>query len=322
MGRAKQKSQLYHSLMTMEEAGLSRVRALRQRPVMALGRVCAQLADCMEARGASLAQAMELYPRLFTELERNMVAVGETTGRLDTVFGSLSEWFALQHRMVSRVIGGLIYPALVYHVAALLIPLIAAVTQRATPEQAVAQAVGMLAAPWLLLLLAWALRRPLGPPVGVVLLQLPILGGLVHRRNYLRFFTALSLAVKAGVGMPRAVALSAVTCTNPSIRNRLRRVADHMQREACGFMEAFRVEMSARERHSPIPDLMNAGEQTGTTDESATRLARLYQEEAETTLGRLTVILPVLIYLALAAYIGYQIILAYARLLEPVRDLL
>jgi len=46
------------------------------------------------------------------------------------------------------------------------------------------------------------------------------------------------------------------------------------------------------------------------------RAADYYESEAETTLQRAVVILPVVIYLGVAAYVGYQIVKAYSTLLQ------
>lgn len=322
MSQASRRAQFYRSLATMEDAGLPRLRALRQRFSPPFSGAARRLTDAMEAEGLTLSEAMTGLPRTFSTFERNLIAIGEATGRLDSVFAALADWYALQHRSRSRLIGRLLYPAVVYHVAALLVPLIGVFTGQGTVAQAVLRALVLLALPWGALLLARIMCGLWASAFDALLLVIPIVGSLSHRMNYSRFFEALGMALHAGIPFPAAVTLSADTCTNTHIGGKLRSVADIMQHDGIAFTEALAPMMSGRERRSVIPEIMQTGELSGTADDSATRVAAIYRDELEQQLNRLTTIIPILLYLVLAVYIGVQVVSAYSRLLQPVRDLL
>jgi type II secretory pathway component PulF len=322
MSSLKHRIQFYHTLATMEEAGVPRIRALGQafpgtfRPVAA--RLAVALTD-----GFTLSAAMRTETRHFSPFECNLIAVGEQTGRLDLVLQSLADWFQLVKTLRDRMISGLIYPVLVYHVAGVLIPLISMFTDNISLPAAATQAFVWMAAPWLLYFMA-AVIGPLlfsGGLLDAVLLQVPLAGALSYKLNSTRFFFALSLCLRAGITITDAIPLAAGGCTNAYLAKRFHRIVDTMKSAGCTFTEAFENCLISRDRGSMILELMRTGEQSGHIDEAAERIAKTCREEAETLLARVAVVLPTLVYLAIATYVGYKIISFYSKLLAPLRDL-
>ena len=323
MGSLKHRIQFYHTLATLEEAGVPRVRALGQSMPGIFKRAAQDLSQAL-ANGASLSEAMALDPRIFSVFEKNLVAVGEQTGRLDLVFRSLGDWFQLVHTLRARVISGLIYPVLVYHAAGILIAVISVFVDNISPAAAVLRAGLWIACPWALFFLLSGLGPRLfrGGLMDALLLQIPIVGSLSYKLNGTRFFFALSLCLKAGIKITDAIRLAAGGCTNAWLARRYQRIVDTMIGAGCTFTEAFERCLTARDRNSMILELMRTGEQSGRIDEAAERIANTCREEAEILLTRLAAILPTLVYLVIAAYIGYKIITFYAKLLAPIKDLL
>ena len=64
-----------------------------------------------DRRLASLAEAMGRHPEYFDELCHNVVQVGESTGALEQALRRLAEFKEKAHRLRSRVVTALIYPA-------------------------------------------------------------------------------------------------------------------------------------------------------------------------------------------------------------------
>ena len=324
MPSLKARIQFYVSLATLEEAGVPRIRALQTSLPFGFAAPAKRIAHALQVEGASLHEAMALYPGIFSAFERNMIAVGEATGRIDTVCRSLAQWYEFVGAIRSKVIGGLLYPLLVYHLAAIMIPFISTITSETPAETAMRHGIVMLAAPWALLL-AWKLFGQIVlaiPGVSAVLLEIPLLGGLLYRLDCARFFQAYAMGLNAGLGLFETVRLGADACRNPTMRKRFHRMGDAMRSEGMGFTAAFLARPSARDRASMIPAIMQTGEETGRSAEMAERIARISRQEAETTIDRTARVAPTLLYLCLAAYIGYRIIQFYDRILRPVRELL
>jgi type II secretory pathway component PulF len=319
MASLKHRVTFYNTLATLEEAGVPPLRGLQQRMPGAFQRGARELLVRLK-QGLTISQAMARDPALFSSLEVSLVLVGETTGRRDVVYAALRDWFQLVGRLRARVISALLYPAFVYHAAALLIPLISIFAEGASLPEAATRAGLMLAAPWVCWLAVRALAPGLAgaPGVGRILLAVPVLGGLLFRLDCTRFFTALGLCLRAGVGMAAGVEIAAATCRNTAMRQRFAAIARVMAAEGCSFTVALERVLLALDRDTMIMELMRTGEEAGKTDEAAERVAKVCREEAEARLNQITVLAPNLAYLCLAAYIGYKIVSFYSLHYAPV----
>ncbi len=322
MPSLKARSQFYTTLATLEEAGVPRVRALQTGLPHGFAEPGRRISHALQVEGISLHQAMGHLPGLFSAFERNMIAVGEETGRIDTVCRSLAMWYEFLRSVRGKVINGLLYPLVVYHAAAVIIPFIGLITGRLEDAQAIRQALCMIAIPWGLLLF-WSLFGKMVlalPGVAAALLHVPLIGGVIYRLDCARFFQAFSMGLNAGLGTFETVTLGAGACKNPSMANRYRRIGEIMRSEGMEFTRAFLDGATARDKASMIPALMQTGEATGRSAEMAERIARISREEAETSIDRAARIVPTLLYLFLAGYIGYQIVLIFQGYVGEIKD--
>ena len=328
MNRLQQRSQFYRNLAILEDAGLPRLRALEQSHPGVFDRIAPKLLDTMKG-GATLSEAMEAFPRLFSPLECNLVRVGEDTGNSVMAFTALADWYEFRNRLRSQLISGLLYPIMVYHVAAVLIPFVSVVTGRASTQDGIRQTVIMLGVPYTLCFVCAVLipgLYPGGVPmpsvVGRILLEMPLVGAISYKLNATRFFRALSVCLKAGVGTMQAVRLSAGTCTNSWLRSRYHRIAETVETTGMTFTQALRQNVLRRDKSAMIVTMLETGEVSGNLPEMAERIADVSGDEAARLLERVTTIGPVLAYLCIAAYIGFKVVQFYGALLEPVRELL
>ena len=269
---------------------------------------------------------MRGYPRVFSAMECSLVEVGERTGNAELVFRSLADWFKLLQTLRGQIITGLIYPFLQYHVAAILLPLIAYFAASITGEpitvaQAVTRCALLLGVPYAILFLLFVVRPRLFPtgfplPVWVsgLVLRVPLIGSLSRKLDNTRFFRALALSWRSGLGTMEAVHLAADSCSNSWTRGRFHRVAEQIASEGCTFVEAYCAQLSPREQSSMIVSMLETGELSGAADEMADRVASVCGEEAEQTLKRVSTIGPLLFYFLIAGYIAYQIIMFYKRI--------
>ncbi len=310
MNLLKAKSQFYYSLSTMVEAGVPTVRALRRNLPGPFRRIGRTMADWIEHGEGDLGRLMDHWPRVFSPMESRLVAVGQRSGRLDTVYRSLAEWFDLLARLRSEMISRLLYPAFMYVAAAVLIPLIQVFVGRSSAPRAILVSLAALGLPVLL----WGMFRNRSRLLAgsslldTLLLQVPVLGATVRKLNYARFFRAYALALDAGVRVPEAIRLSADTCSNLTMQRRLRAVADTVESEGCPFVEAFEHHAGTVLQDDLIPTVLETGEESGSVVAAAERLAAAYWREAEQALQRSAVILPLVVYLVLAGYMAYMII--------------
>jgi type II secretory pathway component PulF len=323
MASLKHRVAFYNTLATLEEAGVPPSRGLQQRLPGPFQRAARDMLALVK-QGLTVSQAMSRNPALFSGLETSLVEVGEATGRRDIVYKALRDWFQLVWQLRARVISALLYPAFVYHAAAVLIPFISIFIEKVSVERATTQAVLMLSAPWV----CWALARALAPwlaglpGLGRVLLAVPVLGGLLFRLDCTRFFTALGLCLRAGVGMSAAVKIAAGTCRNTALRQRFVMTAQGMATHGCTFTQALESSLLGLDRDTMIMELMRTGEEAGRTDAAAEHIAGVCREEAEARLNQIAVLAPNLAYLCLACYIGFKIVSFYGQFYGQYKELL
>ncbi|MBT3380021.1 MAG: hypothetical protein HN742_28980 [Lentisphaerae bacterium] len=326
MASLKRRSQFYGNLATLEDAGLPRIRALKQGHPEPFGQIAAELAETIAVEGLPMSEAMRGQPRLFSTMECSLVEVGERTGNAELVFRSLADWFELLRTLRGQMITGLIYPFLQYHVAAILLPLISYFAGSITGEpitifQAVCRCALLLGVPYAILFLLFVVRPrlfptglPLPPWVSACVLEIPLIGGLSKKLDNTRFFRALALSWRSGLGTVEAVALAADSCGNSWTRGRFHRVSEQIAEEGCTFVEAYRSQFTPREQNAMVVSMLETGEMSGASDEMAERVARVCGEEAEQTLKRVSTIVPLIFYFLMAGYIAYQIIMFYKRI--------
>src|SRR5687767_15878594 len=107
-------------LSTLQDAGLPILRSLQiletqQKPGL-LKAIIGGVADEVEG-GGTLSDAMAKYPKAFDKLYVNMINAGEAGGVLDLILGRLADFMEKAARLKKKVIGAMIYPAVVITIA-------------------------------------------------------------------------------------------------------------------------------------------------------------------------------------------------------------
>jgi type II secretory pathway component PulF len=119
-------------------AGLSPVKILRQQsksgpvPVRPLA---GQLADSMK-NGNSFADSLKVHRHKFPKLFVEMVAVGESAGKLSEVFEELERYFEAQQESRKKFLSAMMMPGAMYVVAVVVIAIVATVLAVIAPTGA------------------------------------------------------------------------------------------------------------------------------------------------------------------------------------------
>lgn len=249
--------------------------------------------------GEPLAAAFDKAPRLLPAVERQVVVAGAEAGDLARVLSRLADYFEDRDALRGKLVGALVYPALVGVVA---LGVIIALLVFVMPQIVAAFAQTKQALPWLtrsLLSVAtflrsyglwvfgavvaavvfalWSLRGPLRTRGLALLQRLPLLGPLAQSADEVRILTTLAMLVESAVPLPRAMTAAARTARFPDNANRLE-VARRLLEGGGGVANAF-AETQAVDGMSL--ELLRQGETVGGVAAAFAKAAHLKRQSLE-----------------------------------------
>jgi len=308
---------IYYNLTVMLEAGLPVAQSLRAAAAGARGKL--QRGFAAVARGASagdaLAETMAKYPRAFDRLEVLLVEVGETAGHLSECLRLLSEWYAFGDRLRKRFTSGILLPVVVLHAAAVISPLPSVFLGALGMLGYIRQVVGTLALLYVPAGIILAIVH-LTPKTGLLrrlldraVLKIPLLGRGIRKLALSRYFRAFAMLHEASVPIVRSASLAVEVGGNSVVMDLLRGGADSA-RAGNPVSEGFSP-MLERE----YLETWRIGEQTGTLDEAARRLANITAEGAERIFTELSRWVPRLIYWLICVLMIVRIFQGFAMIM-------
>lgn len=310
----------FRQLAAMLHAGINPTNALdtlsRQTQSPRLRQILIETRDGVSA-GKPISAGFERYPEVFTPLMMAMIRTGEEGGFLEEQCMHLAEYLQQEHELRNLIKRETAYPKIVL-VASIIIILAAN-----SIISAVAPGHGGLSSP-LTTLATWFVLGPLlvfiflfnriGMKMPAVLamvqnvgLKVPWLGGMIHGFAMAKFGRSFSSLYKAGVPTRKAIQLAADACGNEVIRQQIYPAADMIETGTpIGIAFAQTGAFS-----QIVLEMAHTGEMTGNIDLMLRKVAEYYEDEGKTKARQAAAILGVVVFLAVAAYVGFIVISFY-----------
>lgn len=307
--RLAERVQLFRELATLVDSGMtigSALSTLEGRPWSVEQRLAVLDGARQTMRGKPFSEVMALHPRVFSELNRALVAAGERGGRLDTLLNRIADYQEQEqefHQMLSRET---FYPKILL-LAVLFIPLgtkmiITAIGQ-SMGAALLAGLMGLLlyaAVGVVPVVILWQLyRRYMASETGRlaldrIKLRIPLLGKVLQKSAWARLCRALAALYEAGVSIDQAVALAARTAGNREIEALLLSTIPKLQ-QGTPLSEA----LAGTGQVPPLAmSMLHTGEQTGGIDATLGKVADYYEAETFTATRQMTLaIVPVAVIL-------------------------
>lgn len=318
---ARQRSQLFSQLATMEHAGILPAQAFSMigRDVPAdVRRTLAQTAALL-AKGADLAKAGQSSGVLLP-WEARLVRAAATGGRLESLYKRLSEHYASRAQLFSRLKSRLVFPFLILTLATFVAPFPALFQGTIGLGGYLLRALG----PPLLLygglrLLAFAYRQQLARETGAtwakLLLAIPVLGGLLARQQRRDGLFSLLLLLESGVPILEALPLAGKSVADPLLRARFAGAAAALADGRSAVAETLH-------RYGVVDDpgavaLFASGEAAGRLDEVIGHQVRQWDAQLELRWDTLAEWLPRLFYAAVALFMAWGIVGGYRGTILP-----
>ena len=274
--------------------------------------------------GKPLADSLATHGEYFSDLFVNMVRAGEASGALDAVLARLADFTEGQAKMKQKLIGTLIYPAIMTVIGGGILTMLMTVvvpkvtrifeTMQATlpwTTRVLIFASNLLSGWWWLIIpvvvgsvvgsVAWT-RSANGRPVfDAWVLKVPVVGALLRMLLVSRFSRTLATLLKAGVPM-----LTAMDITKNVVTNTVLAGVVEMAREAIREGESIAGPLKRSGQFPPLVYHMIAvGERSGQLEEMLLNVADSYENQVNVRLGALTALLEPLIIVAMGAIIAF-----------------
>lgn len=315
-------------LATLLDAGLPLVRALRtledQESDVAAQRAIARIAEQVEG-GMTFSEALAAQPKSFDRLYVNMIRAGEASGALEQVLARLADYMEKAARLRSKVKGALVYPVVVLSIALLItaglmifiVPKFTAMFTEMMPAAAlplltqwVMAISSLLAHQWYIVALAgvgvyWlfhvvrATRRG-GYLLDFAALKTPPFNRLVAKSSVARYCSTLSTLLSSGVSILSALQIVRDTTGNAVVSQAVQVVHDAVKEG-----ESMAKPMKSTQVFPKMAvSMVQVGEETGALPEMLQRVAKIYEDEVDTTVDAMTSLIEPLMIVLLGVLIG------------------
>jgi type IV pilus assembly protein PilC len=290
--------------------------------------------------GATLANAMRGYPKVFDDLTTNMIEAGETGGILDIILQRLATYVEKAVRLKSAVKSALIYPVAVVGIAGLIVaallkwvvPIFANLfaglgVALPLPTRIVIGLSAFIGAFWWVIIaagigLVFGLKSIRKHPRGryyfdKTLLYIPVIGSLLRKIAVGRFTRTLGTLITSGVPILEGLAITARTSGNAVLEEALMKVRKAIE-EGRTIVDPLR---ECGVFPNMVTQMIGVGEATGAMDSMLQKIADFYEEEVDAaTRDMLAMLEPVIIGL-LGVTIGGIVISLYMPLFAMIAKL-
>src|SRR5215207_5305484 len=296
-------------LSTLQDAGLPILRSLQileqqQKPGL-LKAIIGGVAEEVEG-GGTLSDAMAKYPKAFDKLYVNMINAGEAGGVLDLILARLADFMEKAARLKKKVIGAMIYPAVVISIAVGIVSMIMIFVipkfedifrdfkLDLPPPTKILLAISrwfsldygwayVLAAPFVITGLIKLIRLSEGGKyaIDVIKLKIPILGAILSKTSIARFTRTLGTLISAGVPILDAINITKETSGNEVYARALQKVHDAI-REGESMADPLR---STKVCDAIVVNMVDVGEETGDLDKMLMKVADNYDSDVDVLVG-------------------------------------
>src|SRR5688572_2132570 len=334
----KQLVSFTRQLSTLQDAGLPILRSLQileqqQKPGL-LKAIIGGVADEVEG-GGTLSDAMAKFPKAFDKLYVNMINAGEAGGVLDLILARLADFMEKAARLKKKVIGAMIYPAVVITIAVAIVSMIMIfvipkfeqifkdfgtklpkITQILLDTSRWFANWGwayVLASPIVFMLVWRLIRMSEGGKYATdaIKLKIPILGNILGKTAIARFTRTLGTLISAGVPILDAINITKETCGNEVYSRALGKVHDAI-REGESMADPLRA---TKVCDAIVVNMVDVGEETGDLDKMLIKVADNYDSDIDVLVSSLISILEPVMVVILGVIVGFIVIALFAPMI-------
>ena len=275
--------------------------------------------------GGSLADALQLYPKIFPEMYVSMIRSGENSGNLGTILKRLADYYETQESLRGRLKSAMIYPAfmlvfsllVVVFMVTYIVPKITQIfaskgTLLPLPTRILMGLSDFMVNSWYLVLIGLVilifgfsafLRSEFGKKVLQQLqLKAPLIGPLMQKVLIARFCQTLGTLLGSGVDLKTALEISRHVVVNQLLMDQLNKMIIEVNNKGIPLSAAM-----GRTGYFPdyVQHVVAIGEEAARVDELLERVANRMQEEVSRLLEGLTALLQPTMIVLMGGIVGF-----------------
>ncbi len=274
--------------------------------------------------GGKLSDALKGHPKVFGDLYVNMVNAGENSGALEIVLQRLADFTEGQSKLRSKIIGAMIYPAIMSIVGlALMGMLLVYVVPKVTkifedvhatlplPTRILMGASNAVKDYWYIFAILipaaiYAFRKYIRTPGGKEwldrrMLKMPLVGKLQRMIMISRFSRTLSTLLASGVPLLASMDIVRNIVTNVIIKRVIEQTRDNV-REGQSVAEPLK---RSGEFPPIVTQMIAIGEKTGELERMLERVADAYDTQVDNTISTLMTLLEPIMILVMAGVVSF-----------------
>jgi type IV pilus assembly protein PilC len=285
--------------------------------------ILSDMVDSLRA-GDTFAAAAAQHPEAFPSFYVGILESAELTGNLDSVLNQLADYIDRDQKARGKVTAALIYPAVVAAMSVVTVLVLAVFVMPrfevffASLHAKLPLVTRMLLSTTSFMGKWWygeiaiviiivggfmAMSRSPGgkAKLDALKLKLPVIGDLTETAIIERTCRVLASMLRAGVDLPRSMAVTAESANNAVYRNALEKIREAMM-QGQGLAEPI-----AQSGLFPAAarQMFRVGEETGTLDQQLEVAAAYYGRELETKLERATALFEPAIIIFMGVVVGF-----------------
>ncbi len=314
-------------LGVMVSSGLSLSRALAilggQEKNKGFKKVIFDIAEEVK-KGVGLADAMKKYPKIFNDVFVSMIGVGEVGGNLEEILRLLSDQMEKDHKLISKVKGALIYPAVIVSLMIVIgilmmtfvIPKITKIFEEFDAKLPIATRIVLGISDFMsahailtvgsligavLLVVAFYKTSPGMKLFHKFFIKVPAIGSIVTQVNSARFLRILSSLLQSGVSLVEALRITSDTLGNYYFKTVAMNASEDVQK-------GINLSEVLKKQENVFPylviQMIEVGEETGKTPEILLELAVFYEEEVTQVTQNLSSVIEPILMIVIGGAVG------------------
>jgi len=284
--------------------------------------------------GETLSKGLEKHPKIFDKFFRNVIKVGEESGTLQENLRYLSDSLRSEYSLRRKIIGALIYPALimvfalfvVVSITVFILPKLLSLFQSLDVRLPLATRIllgsgSFLQKYWIFILggvfLCLLVFKTLQRVQRIrfyfhkSMLFLPLFGSIEKNRSLARFSRNFYTLYKSGIPLLEALDICVESTSNEVFKRDIALARVGVER---GEKISTGLKRSSKTFPMVFSQMVLVGEKTGTLEESMLYLAEFYEAEVDSVLKNLSGILePILLIL-----VGFFIVFVALAIIVPI----